>query len=102
MLFSADLMSGVLRCFKVEPAAGPRQAALSCLQTLLELRRPEAAPVAAGAARGEAPPADPQLTELARELQNQYVRNKTLTATVQGELLQTLGLLLELGGEVVS
>lgn len=30
----------------------------------------------------------------------QYVRNKTLTPTVQGEVLATLGLLLELGGEV--
>ncbi len=36
---------------------------------------------------------------LAAELQRLYTRDRTLTATVQGEVLQTLGLLLEAGGQ---
>lgn len=100
-----------MRSFKTETAAGPRSAILACLQTLLELRRPDAqdssaaAAVAGGVSSGLAAAASDsytaaELVEMARELQAQYVRNKTLTPTHQGEILQTLGLLLELGGEV--
>lgn len=46
------------------------------------------------------PPESVDVVALARALQEQYARNKQLTPTVQGELLATLGLLLELGGEV--
>ncbi len=55
-----------------------------------------------GGGRGSAlnPPESVDVVALARALQEQYARNKQLTPTVQGELLATLGLLLELGGEV--
>lgn len=103
----------------MDAAAAPKLAALGCLQALLELQRPEAQELPAAAAAAEAAAAAgqdsaaaataaadaaaaaaAQLSGLARELQSQYVRNKTLTPTTQGEVLQTLGLLLELGGEV--
>jgi hypothetical protein len=110
-LHAADITAEAVRSFKMEPAAAPRSATLGCLQTLLELRRPQtpdqSAPAAtADSTRSGSAAAAPdgysaaELVDLARELQNQYVRNKKLTPGIQGDLLQTLGTLLELGGEV--
>ena len=110
-LHAADITSEAVRCFKTEPAAAPRSATLGCLQTLLELRRPQtpdqSAPAAtADSTRSGSAAAAPdgysaaELVNLARELQNQYVRNKKLTPGIQGDLLQTLGTLLELNGKV--
>ena len=110
-LHTADITSEAVRCFKTEPAAAPRSATLGCLQTLLELRRSQTTDQSALAASADstrsgfaASASDgysaAELVELARELQNQYVRNKKLTPGIQGDLLQTMGTLLELGGKV--